>query len=294
MSQLRVFTLLGDSNVKRNVTKTNTRACPQLLGCQVITCLRFELLEEALTQIRKESSTCIVSCVTNFLASSEDDPVVLKRIEPVLDEFSTHLGAFCTANPAVTLLVAPPMYRQSPLWYREGLPEVLTRFSLFFRDRPANLHLLPSFPTPEFEKDGIHLNAYSGLEFMIHLFDSATALLDGLESSCDQRLPETAEATRVLEDRVMVLEQDHRRLNSAFEVKTAVDAELHDYRENVSNEAFLVITGCARIMGLSPKEWQVRAKKEVSPVLNKLMGRDIPIEFISNSTGPQPNALVRY
>ena len=294
MAQARVFTLLGDSNVKRNITKTNTRACPQMLGCQVLTCMKLELLEAALGQIRKESNVCIVSCVTNFLASSEEDSVVSKRIEPVLDDFCTALGTACTANPAMFFLVSPPMYRHSPLWYREGLPEVLTRFSLFLRERPSNLHLLPSFPTPEFEKDGLHLNPYSGLEFMIHLFDSAQFLLDGLESTCDQRLPEVNEATRVLEDRVMVLEQDHRRLNSVVEVKTALDAELHDYRENVSNEAFLVITGCNRILGLTPKEWQLRAKKEVAPILQQLMSREIPIEYISNSTGPQPDALVRY
>lgn len=41
---------------------------------------------------------------------------------------------------------------------------------------PCCLHLLPSFPTPEFDQDGVHLTVYSGLEFMIHLFDSSISV----------------------------------------------------------------------------------------------------------------------
>ena len=294
MSLSRVFSIVGDSNVKKNFSKTNARACPSMSGCQVLSCQKLELLEEALGKIRKESNVCIVSCVTNFLASSDEDSMISRRIEPVLDDFCTLLGAACVAQPQVAFLVAPPMYRQLPLWYREGLPEVLTKFSSFLKDRPSNLHLLSSFPTPDFDQDGVHLTAYSGLEFMIHLFDSSIALLDGLDSSCDQRLPMASEATRLLEDRVMVLEQDHRRLNRDVELKTAIDSELHDYNENMSNEPFLVITGCSRILGLGNKEWQERAKKEVAPILKELMGREVPIDYITNSTGPQPDALVRY
>ena len=294
MAQSRVFSIVGDSNVKRNISKTNSRACPQMSGCQLLQCFRLQLLDDVLRQVRPESNVCILSCISNFLASSDEDPMVSKRVEPVLDEFCTIVSTACTARPEVSFLISPPMYRTSPLWYREGLPELLTRFSSFLRERPANLHLLPSFPTPDFERDGIHLTAYSGLEFMIHLFDSAVSLLDSLNSDCEQRLPAASEATRLLEDRVVVLEQDHRRLNQTVELRTALDAELHDYHENVANEAFLVLTGCDRILGLTTKEWQDRAKAQISPVLKELMGHEVPIQFVSNTTGPQPDALVRF
>ena len=55
-----------------------------------------------------------------------------------------------------------------------------------------------------------------------------------------------------------------------------------------------MVTGLPKIAGLSTKEWQDKAKKDLSPFLKELMGREIPIEYISNSTGPQPDALVRY
>ena len=276
MAQSRVFTIIGDSNVKRNISKTNSRACPLMAGAQILQCGNLQLLEESLRAIRKESDVCIVSCLTNFLTASEDDPMVSKRIEPVLDEFCSALFGASSALPGITFLIAPPMYRRSPVWYREGLPEVLTKFSTFMKEKPASMLLLPSFPTPDYEQDGIHLTAYSGLEFMIHLFDSSLAALTSQTSSCDERIPESTEATRVLEDRVMVLEQDHRRLNSVVELKTASDAELADFHENTRNASFITISNCERILGQSTKDWQERAKKEVSPILKELMGREIP------------------
>ena len=135
-----------------------------------------------------------------------------------------------------------------PLWYREGLPEVLTLFSQTFSvERPANLRLLPSFPTPEFDSDGVHLTAYSGLEYIVHLFDAAEEIISNFKSSPEEVLVQSCESTRVLEDRMMVLEQDHRRLNGVVEGKTAADAELDDFH---ANERFLdsfVIHGLAPI-----------------------------------------------
>ena len=290
----RIFTILGDSNVKRNISKTNARACPQMSGSQFLACPRLQLLEDVLGKVRKESDICIISCVTNFLTSSEEDSMVSKRVEPVVEEFAGTLANFASKFPAVSILVSPPMYRKSPVWYREGLPEILTRFSGAFRDRPDNLNLLPSFATPDFDPDGVHLTAYSGLEYMIHLFDSSLSVLESLSKTCDERIPEANESTRLLEDRVMVLEQDHRRLNRSVELKAANDAEVQDYHENVSNEAFIMITGCDRIIGLTTKEWQDRARKDIGKVLKELMGRDIPIEYVSNATGPRPDAPVRY
>ena len=167
MAQSRVFSIIGDSNVKKNISKTNARACPQMSGCQVLSCGKLQLFAESLTQIRKESDVCIVSCLTNFLAEADEDTMVSRRIEPVLDQFYQSLTSVCASMPSISLLVAPPMYRRSPLWYREGLPEILTRFSSFMREKPNTLHLLPSFPTPDYELDGIHLTAYSGLEFPV-------------------------------------------------------------------------------------------------------------------------------
>lgn len=106
------------------------------------------------------------------------------------------------------------MYRSSPLWYREGLPEIMSLFSqVLTSERPENLHLLTSFSTPEFDQTGIHLTPYSGLEYILSLFDGSQELIANLASGLDVVSIKNSESSRVLEDRVVALEQDHRRLN---------------------------------------------------------------------------------
>ena len=293
MAQSRCFTVIGDSNVQRHFSLVNARACPSVSSSQLLQCGRLPVFSDALSKIRPESNVCIVSCLTNFLASAEGASTVSLRVEPVLTQFrDLLLGA---TDPDRVLLVCPPMYRLSPLWYREGLPEILQKFSelLSVYDQ---IHLLPSFSTPQFEADGTHLTAYSGLEFVLHLFDSANVLLDSLGSSLEAKASTSTESTRRLEDRMMAIEQDHRRLNQCFEYKTAVDAEASDYQENIRLEDSFVIEGLPRINGtdLSPKDWQVRARRDVLDAIKKLLGKELPIVFVSNATGRGKDALVRY
>ena len=297
MAQSRVFTIIGDSNVKRNISKTNSRACPLMAGAQILQCGHLQLLEESLRAIRKESDVCIVSCLTNFLTASEDDPMVSKRIEPVLDEFCSALFGASSALPGITFLIAPPMYRRLPVWYREGLPEIMRLFSQAFSpaERPQNLLLLTSFSTPEFDSDGVHLTAYSGLEYIMHLFDSAEEAIGAAAMPVEETTVKTSESIRVLEDRVMVLEQDHRRLSRVVENKIAVDAELADFHANERTEDFFVIAGLSRIPDeLTGKDWQDQAVKDVKAALLILMGKNVPIVFVKNATYRHEGAEVTY
>ena len=132
------------------MTSFNIRDRAGLSDAQVLTASRLEVLPDALRSVRASSNIVILSCITNLITDSDADSMVSKRVEPVVEEFSSILSTYCMAFPSTSFLLAPPMYRTAPLWYREGLPEVLTRFSATFRDKPDNLYLLPSFPTPEF------------------------------------------------------------------------------------------------------------------------------------------------
>ena len=129
----------------------------------------------------------------------------------------------------------------------------------------------------------------------MHLFDGALELLAGLERPVDVVVAKTSEGTRVLEDRVMALEQDHKRLNLVVEKKMAVDAEAADFRENASFLDSFVIAGLPLIPpDLVGKEWQDRAVSDVQEVIRKLMGRPMPIIFVSNSTARHKDAEVKY
>ena len=295
-SQARVFSLLGDSNVHPHINKTSCRAHSSLKGAQVLTCGHLGIFSGTLEKIKADADACIVACLTNFLTGAEGHSTVSHRVDPVLQQFRETLVEFCTAFPTRHFLISPPMYREGPTWYREGLPEILTLFSACLAtDRPPNLHLLPSFPTPQFDLDGVHLTAYSGLEYVLHLFDSSLEVFAGLEAAPSEVAVKSAESTRVLEDRVMALEQDHRRLNRVVEVKTAADAELADFHKNEKFEDSFLISGLPRIPSeVIGKAWQDQAVKDVKGAILALMGRDYPVVFVQNATSRVPNAEVRY
>ena len=296
---LRCFTLIGDSNVGRHLNKVNCRSNPLMKSAQMLPCGHIEVLAEALLQLREQSNVCILSCITNFFTSLKDasSSPVSHRIEPILTEFCTVVHKACEDNPEVSFLISPPMYRTHPIWYRDGLPEIMTLFSSTLGiEKPENLHLLPSFPTPDFESDGVHLTAYSGLEFLLHLFDSSQVVLDNLTTSVTEMSSRGREATRSLEDRVMVLEQDHRRLTKDHELKSAADAELHDWRMNERWEDFFVIKGLPLLpsTGLSTKEWQERAIRDVQGVMVIVMGKEVPIVFVQNVTNKLRDTEASY
>jgi hypothetical protein len=300
MSVARCFSLLGDSNVRRNVNKNSCRANTSLKDAQILQCGSFEIFSETLAKVRPESDSVIISCITNFLTSAEAEAdassSVGQRVEPVLQDVYEVLVQVCQANPARKYLVSPPMYRTSPVWYREGLSQVLNLFSQVLRqEKHENLHLLTSFATPEFDSGGIHLTPYSGLEFLLHLFDGSNELLDQLALAPADRAVQSCENTRVLEDRMMCLEQDHYRLNRVFEAKSAADAEWEDFRENERMENCFVIYGLKAIPDeIVGKEWQEQAVRDVQEVLVPLMGREPEIIFVKNSTARQKNAEVTY
>ena len=291
-----IFSLIGDSNIRNHVNKNSIRANPGLKAAQVLSCGNFSIFPATLEKVRSSSTACIIACVTNFICDAEGPPTVSLRVDPVLQDFRSAILDACSANPERTYLVSPPMYRTSPIWYREGLPEILNLFSqVLVSEKPANLHLLSSFATPDFEADGVHLTAYSGLEFILHLFDGSSELLARLELPQEVQVSKGSESTRVLEDRVMVLEQDHRRLNRVVEKKTAADAEMADFLANERSEDFFVISGLPRISDdLVGKAWQDEAVKEVSGAIVKLMGRSLPIVYVKNSTARHKNAEITY
>ena len=106
---LRVFSLLGDSNIQRHVNKTSCRATPELKGAQILPCGHLGIFADSLKKVKPATTICILSCLTNFLASAEGPPPVSHRIESVLGSIKTEILEFCATQPDRLCLVAPPM-----------------------------------------------------------------------------------------------------------------------------------------------------------------------------------------
>ena len=291
MSLSRLFTIIGDSNVRQNMTPFNVRDRAGLAEAQVLTAGRLGVLPDALRSVRAASNIVILSCITNYLTDSAESSSVLNRISPILTEFRQHVEAFCSSRQGTLVMVAPPMYRTRPHWYSVGLPEILIQFSATMSaNRPATLHLLDSFPTPELQADGVHLTAYSGLRFVVHLFDCSIA-----QASLPTLTPEAAqtnEAVRVVADRVSALEQGQARLSAGFDLKVAVDSELDDYMENTRNEDQFTIAGLpGPESGQSTRDWQTKVKKQIQEKLQIILGRRAPIRYVQNVTGKRKDGI---
>jgi hypothetical protein len=265
-------------------------------AAEFIQCCSFEVFEASLGSIREQSNACIISCLSNFIVDSSGSDSVSKRVEPRIQEVYDLVFEACRQSPSRSYLVSPPMYRTSPSWYREGLSEIVTVVSqVFSDDKPANLHLLPSFSLLDFESDGIHLTPYSGLEHILHLLDASESLLNSRSLPVDARSLKDREASRVLEDRVTVLEQDHRRLNRVLDSKTAVDSELADFHANERMEDYFVVTGLPRVPAdLTGKDWQQRALRDVQGVIRSVTGSDLEVVVVQNATPRARDADVVY
>ena len=70
--QPRCFSILGDSNVSRNMTPFNVRDRPGLSDAQVLSCSKLQVMPDALRSARAASSIVIVACITNMLTASEE------------------------------------------------------------------------------------------------------------------------------------------------------------------------------------------------------------------------------
>jgi hypothetical protein len=188
------------------------------------------------------------------------------------------------------------MFRSNPLWYKDGMSDVMRTFSSVLSEgRPKNLLLMPSFAAPDYEADGIHLTPYAGVEYLVHLFDSAKDLIKHQHLDDPVKIEAGSESTRLLEDRVMALEQGHKILGKDFETKFAADAELECFQENVRNECYFVISGLPKISdSLRGKEWQNKAVSDVQGVIRLLLGKDLPIIVVQNASGRGAEAPVHY
>ena len=288
------FSVIGDSNVRRNMTPFNIRDRPGMADAQVLSCSRLEVLPDALRSVRASSSILILACISNYLTSSEESSTTSDRVSAVISEFRQHVDSFCASRPTTLVVVAPPTYRTMPHWYTIGLPEILIQFSsLVSSSRPANLHLIGSFATPDLMPDGVHLTPYSGLQYIVHLFDAARALSQA--PAVPVELAPTNENVRMVTDRVVVLEQGHARLAAAFSMKVAIDAELDDFMDNTRFEDHFLISGLnGPEPGLGNREWQQRVKVLIQEKIQLVIGRTAQISYVSNATGGRKDGVKVY
>ena len=269
MSVTNVFSIIGDSNVRRNMTAMNIASRQSLATCQMIDCPDLNNLEGAFASIRDTSTVCVFSAISELLVHCEDRGTVQSSVEHVMTSLAGKLGILCRARSGLTVMLAPPMYRTTPLWYRQHLPELAHVFSeVFSKDKPPNLVKLPSFINQDILEDGYSLNPVTGLYYLLHLIDESEKLLLLCKSGIDENVKSNSETSRSNRDRIVMLEHDHFRLALQVNRKVAADAEFSEWVLNRSEENWLTISNLPRLSGsLSKSDWQKAAKSQVRACL---------------------------
>ena len=183
MPSSQVYAIVGDSNVRRNMTAMNIASRESMTDAKVIDCKDSESLVQALRDVPSDVTVCLIQTITSFLVTVAFAGTVFGTVDPVLAEFTKIVRSFCTNRPSVQVFLAPPMYQFVPFWYRRHLPEISHQFSTILSStKLKNLFLLSSPINQELCSDGVHLTPVAGLHYLINLFDEVQRVLLNLGS----------------------------------------------------------------------------------------------------------------
>ena len=150
---------------------------------KVIDCHSTQAFITALREVPADANVGIIQSITSFLAAAVDTGSIYGTIDPVLAEFASKVGEFCLAKPDLQVMLAPPMFRTVPVWYRKHLAMIAQQFSNVIATKSQrNLHLLPSCVNQDLVDDGVHLTPVAGLHYVLHLFDEAERVVKALGS----------------------------------------------------------------------------------------------------------------
>ena len=105
-----LFSVIGDSNVRRNMTGLNIASRVSMKNAQVIDVANLTNLDAAFNEVRAESEVLILAAITEFLLSGGNCGTIFSTIDPVLATFATKIIGFCASRPTiqVRLLILPP------------------------------------------------------------------------------------------------------------------------------------------------------------------------------------------
>ena len=84
MSISRLFTVIGDSNIRDNMTSLNMASREVMKHAQVLNCPQLSGLGSVFSEIRVDSNVCVFAGVTQLLMSTPECSTIYATIDPVL------------------------------------------------------------------------------------------------------------------------------------------------------------------------------------------------------------------
>ena len=108
---MALFTIIGDSNVRRNMTSLNVASRTSMKTAQVLDCANLASLDSCFQEVKAETEVLIVAAVTEFLLSGGNCGTILSTIDPVLATFASKIINFCAFRPHLKVEVLFGTYR---------------------------------------------------------------------------------------------------------------------------------------------------------------------------------------
>ena len=100
----RIFSVIGDANVKRNMTELNIASREVMKNAQVIDYLGVSPIDQALSDVRPESNICIVAALTEPLLANGDCGTINASVDPALTSIFKTLSRFCLSRQDLQVL----------------------------------------------------------------------------------------------------------------------------------------------------------------------------------------------
>ena len=97
----RLFSIIGDADIRRNMTGLNIGSREAMKTAQVIDFLGLNPLAQALQEVRPESSIIIFAGLTQPILMSGDCGTISASVDPSMSSISGTLSSFCVSHPDV-------------------------------------------------------------------------------------------------------------------------------------------------------------------------------------------------
>ena len=104
MSLSRIFTIIGDQNIRRNMTGLNMASREVMQRAQVLDCVSMSTFDSALQSVRPESNVLIIATITEFIMCQGDCGTIYSSIDPVLATFVAAVKGYCAFRPDIQVL----------------------------------------------------------------------------------------------------------------------------------------------------------------------------------------------
>ena len=95
----RLVSIIGDGNVRRNMTGLNVASRESMKKAQMIDHVVPGSFDQAFKEIRPESTVCIIAALTDLLLSGGDGGTIFSSIDPIVTSFRTRVFALCNSRP---------------------------------------------------------------------------------------------------------------------------------------------------------------------------------------------------